>query len=143
MDTFNAYVVRNIQSKFPHFVSFSDDACVEYIQKYGPQGFEIGEATVVTVVSNEILLGFKDQLLHSNNLLEASKDVMDNQVKDLADAGRALARLQRERDQAYADYQREIQRVLSENAAIQTKLDSITAELRLANANLYNLRNAP
>ena len=138
MDTFNAYVVRNIQSKFPHFVSFSDDACVEYIQKYGPQGFEIGEATVV---SNEILLGFKDQLLHSNNLLEASKDVMDNQVKDLADAGRALARLQR--DQAYADYQREIQRVLSENAAIQTKLDSITAELRLANANLYNLRNAP
>ena len=89
MDTFNAYVVRNIQSKFPHFVSFSDDACVEYIQKYGPQGFEIGEATVV---SNEILLGFKDQLLHSNNLLEASKDVMDNQVKDLA--GRALARRQ-------------------------------------------------
>lgn len=95
MDSFNIWVVRNTQSKFPHFVSLSDDRCIEHIQQSALQGVEIGEATVV---SNEILLSFKDQLLHANNLLEASKGVMDNQVKDLADAGRALARLQRERD---------------------------------------------
>ena len=115
MGSFTIFVVRNKLNHFPYRVSLIDDAVAE-------AGCEVVEATVV---SNEILLYFKDQFLHANNLLEASKDVMDNQVKDLADAGRALARMQRERDQLEAkieDLKDEVLTLQAENAALKAQV---------------------
>lgn len=104
MDSFNIWVIRSRTNS-----NLIDDVCLSEAvakRRCRIQHQEVAEATVVSI---NLLQSIKDHSVASNAVIAALKEVSENQAKDLADAGRALARLQREHE-TWASERAELER---------------------------------